>query len=110
MWAGSQTFLYSKDTSAAINSAFYDFAINSPSDPDAQIITAYAYAQTQGVYVIASDLQYAKPSPNPPILQNFTAIPGPVADTLRVVSLPNLTQEFNATNPNGFRLVRIPIR
>ena len=103
MWAGSQTFIHNKDTEKAINNAFYHFANNAPSDPDAQIITAYAYAQTQGVYVIASDLQYAKPEPNPPILQNFTSVPGPVADTLRVVDLPGLTAEFNATNPNGFR-------
>ncbi|KAM3554362.1 hypothetical protein ARSEF4850_006481 [Beauveria asiatica] len=103
MWAGSQVFLNTPHTSKAINKAFESFAIKSPEDDYAQIITAYAYAQTQGVYVIASDLQYGKPVPNPPVLQNFTAIPGAVADTLRVVNLPSLTQEFNASNPYGFR-------
>ncbi|TQV97831.1 hypothetical protein V2A60_006446 [Cordyceps javanica] len=103
MWAGAQTFINTPETSKAINEAFESFAINSPEDDYAQIITAYAYAQSQGVYVIASDLQYGKPVAKPPILQNFTAIPGAVADTLRVVDLPSLTQEFNATNPYGFR-------
>ncbi|KAM3534913.1 hypothetical protein MY4038_001814 [Beauveria bassiana] len=103
LWAGSQIFLNTPDTSKAINKAFESFAIKSPKDDYAQIITAYAYAQTQGVYVIASDLQYGKPVPNPPILQSFTAIPGAVSGTLRVVDLPSLTQEFNASNPYGFR-------
>ncbi|KAJ6786099.1 hypothetical protein PWT90_05987 [Aphanocladium album] len=103
MWAGSQTYINTPETSKAINKAFEDFSIKSPEDDYAQIITAYAYAQTQGMYVIASDLQYGKPIANPPILQNFTAIPGAIMDTLRVVDLPSLTQEFNATNPYGFR-------
>lgn len=105
MWAGSQTFINTPSTSKAINKAFEDFAIKSPEDDFAQIITAYAYAQQQGIYVIASDLQYGKPIANPPILQNFTSIPGAIFDTLRVVDLPTLTQEFNATNPYGFRYV-----
>lgn len=105
MWAGSQTFLYTAETEAAINDAFYYLGINSPEDPYAQVIIAYAYAQSQGVYVIASDLQYGKPEANPAILQNFTAVPGAVADTLRVTDLANLTIEFNNTNPGGFRYV-----
>lgn len=108
MWAGAQTFLLSDETSTAINNAFYNLAINSPQDPYAQIIIAYAYAQTQGIYVIASDLQYGKPTPNPAILKNFTSIPGAIADTLRVTDLPGLTLEFNNTNPGGFRYVLLP--
>lgn len=103
LWAGSQTFLYTEEAGTAINDAFYHLAINSPSDPYAQVIIAYAYAQSLGVYLIASELQYGKPEPYPAILQNFTAVPGPVADTLRVVNLPDLTVEFNNSNPGGFR-------
>ncbi|RFU81403.1 fad binding domain-containing [Trichoderma arundinaceum] len=103
LWAGSDTFLYTKETATAINNAFYHLGINAPSDPYAQVIIAYAYAQADDVFVIASDLQYAKPVPNPPILQNFTSIPGAIASTLHIVNLPNLTVEFNNTNPGGFR-------
>ncbi|KND86516.1 Bifunctional solanapyrone synthase [Tolypocladium ophioglossoides CBS 100239] len=103
LWAGAQTFLYKNDTAAAINNAFYYLGINAPSDPYAQVIIAYAYAQSEGVYVIASDLQYGKPVPDPSILQNFTSIPGAVANTLRTIDLANLTLEFNNTNPGGFR-------
>ena len=103
LWAGAQTFIYSDETSAAINNAFYHLGVNSAQDPYAQVIIAYAYAQSVGMYVIASDLQYSKPEPYPAILQNFTAVPGAIADTMRIVNLPNLTTEFNDTNPGGFR-------
>lgn len=53
--------------------------------------------------MIASDLQYAKPIPNPVILQNFTSVAGAIASTLRVVDLAILTVEFNNSNPGGFR-------
>ncbi|KAL7782208.1 hypothetical protein V8C37DRAFT_397964 [Trichoderma ceciliae] len=103
LWAGSDTFLYTNETAAAINNAFYYLGRNAPSDPYAQVIIAYAYVQSQDVFIIASDLQYAKPVANPPILQNFTSIPGAIASTLRIVDLSNLTIEFNNTNPGGFR-------
>jgi FAD/FMN-containing dehydrogenase len=105
LWAGSETFIYTPETAAAINDAFYYLGINAPSDPYAQVITAYAYAQSVDAYIIASDLQYGKPDANPPILQNFTAIQGAVASTLRIVDQANLTVEFNNTNPGGFRYV-----
>lgn len=108
MWAGAQTFLYSDETSAALNDAFYNLGINAPEDPNAQMILAYAYAQTQGVFVIASDLQYSKPTPFPAIFSNFTSVPGPIVDTLRITNLTDLTIEFNNTNPSGFRLVSLP--
>ncbi|KAJ5296228.1 uncharacterized protein N7443_007121 [Penicillium atrosanguineum] len=103
LWAGSETFIYTPETAAAINDAFYFLGVNAPSDPYAQVITAYAYAQSVDAYIIASDLQYGKPVANPPILQNFTAVQGAIASTLRIVDQANLTIEFNDTNPGGFR-------
>ncbi|OAA43252.1 FAD binding domain-containing protein [Metarhizium rileyi] len=50
MWAGSQTFLLTNETATSINHAFYNLAVNSPQDPYAQIIIAYAYAQNPKVY------------------------------------------------------------
>ncbi|KAG6161586.1 hypothetical protein E4U11_003316 [Claviceps purpurea] len=103
LWAGSQTFNITRETSTAINEAFVQFSAQSNSDPYAQVITSYAYSQALGVHVISSALQYGLPTPNPPILRNFTSIPGALANTLRVTDLPGLTNEFNALNPNGFR-------
>ncbi|KAJ5722135.1 hypothetical protein N7488_000170 [Penicillium malachiteum] len=108
LWAGSETFLYTAETASAIKEAFYWLGVNAPSDPYAQVILAYAYAQSEGVYIIASDLQYGKPVADPPILQNFTAVEGAVASTLRIVDQSNLTIEFNNTNPGGYRYVSNP--
>lgn len=77
--------------------------INAPSDPYAAVILAYAYVQSIDTYVIASDLQYGKPVANPPILQNFTSVPGAIASTLRITNLTGLTDEFNNSNPGGYR-------
>jgi len=103
LWAGSETFIYNNETAAELNEAFYYMNINAPSDPFAQAILAYAYAQSLGLYIIASDLQYGKPVANPPILQNFTAVTGSVASTLRITNLTGLVEEFNNTNPGGYR-------
>jgi FAD/FMN-containing dehydrogenase len=107
LWAGSQTFIYDNLTAAALNEAFYYIDENSLEDPFAQVILAYAYVQSIDTYIIASDLQYGKPIVNPPILQNFTSVPGAVASTLRITNLTGLTQEFNASNPSGFRYVKL---
>lgn len=103
LWAGSETYIYDNITAAALNSAFYHMNTNAPSDPYAAVILAYAYVQAEDIYAIASDLQYGKPVVNPPILSNFTAVPGAIASTLRITNLTGLTQEFNASNPGGFR-------
>jgi hypothetical protein len=103
MWAGSETFLYSNATATALNTAFQNLNINSPSDPYAQAILAYAYFQPYELFVIASDLQYGKPIANPPIFSNFTTIPGAIASTLRITNLTSLVSEFAASNPDGFR-------
>ncbi|KFY02771.1 hypothetical protein O988_01920 [Pseudogymnoascus sp. VKM F-3808] len=104
LWGGAQTFLYTPESAAGLNDAFYWLAINGPADPFAQVILAYAYVQSADMYVISSDLQYGKPVENPPMLQNFTAVQGTVvSDTLRVASLSELTVELNNSNPGGFR-------
>lgn len=103
LWAGSETFVYDPITSTALNNAFYWLGINAPSDPYAQVILAYAFIGYADLYIIASDLQYSKPVPYPPILQNFTTVPGAIASTLRITSLTDLTVEFNNSNPGGLR-------
>lgn len=108
LWAGGQTFLYTDLTAAAINNAYYHLGIESTSDPYAQVFIAYAYAKALGIYLIVSDLQYGKPEPYPPILKNFTSIPGAVSNTLRITDLPNLTLELNDTNPGGLRYGKPP--
>ncbi|RFU29595.1 hypothetical protein B7463_g6732, partial [Scytalidium lignicola] len=101
MLGGSLTFL--PNASAALIDAFTDFNINAPQDTFAAVILAYAYVQSAEVWIEALDLEYAKPVANPPIFQNFTSIPNPVANTLAITNLTNITLAFNASNPGGFR-------
>jgi hypothetical protein len=103
LWAGSETYLYSNATAESLNNAFYWLNINTPTDPYAQVILAYAYVQSIDQYAIASDLQYGKPVPYPAILSNFTNTPGEYSSTLNVTSLTDLTIQFNNSNPGGFR-------
>jgi hypothetical protein len=103
LWAGSEEYLYSNDTSVALNNALYWLNINAPSDSYAQVILAYVYVQSLDLYVIASELQYGKPVADPPILRNFTGTPGAIASTLGVTNLTGLTIGFNNSNPGGYR-------
>jgi hypothetical protein len=98
MWGGS--LLYNITQSSAILKAFVDFGHNAPSDSNAALIVAYAYAQDQ-IFVLA-DLEYALPTPNPSIFSEFLSPPY-LSNTLAVQSLVNITLEFNASNPSGLR-------
>jgi hypothetical protein len=98
MWGGS--LLYNITQSSAILQAYVDFGHNAPSDPNAALIVAYAYAQ--GQFFVAADLEYALPNPNPPIFSEFLSPPR-LSNTLTVQSLTNITLEFNVSNPSGLR-------
>lgn len=98
MWGGS--LLYNITQSPAILKAFVDFGNNASSDPNAALIVAYAYAK--GQLFVAADLEYALPTPNPPIFSEFLS-PPQLSNTLAVQSLSNITLEFNASNPSGLR-------
>jgi hypothetical protein len=67
VWGGS--LVYNITQSSAILKGFVDFGHNAPSDPNAALIVAYAYAQ--GQFFVAVDLEYALPTPNPPIFSAF---------------------------------------
>jgi FAD/FMN-containing dehydrogenase len=103
LWGGSQTFLYTDWTADALNDALYYFDEGSRADPDAHVYLAYAYAQPLDTYLILTSLQYAKPQPYPPVLHNFTSVPGALYDTLRVGDLPSMTREFDNTTPQAAR-------
>ena len=98
MWGGS--LLYNMTQSSIILKAFVDFGNNAPSDPNAALIIAYAYAE--GQWIVAADLEYALPQPYPPIFSDFTSTPY-LQNTLAVQRLSNITLELNVSNPSGLR-------
>ncbi|KAI7337301.1 hypothetical protein KC315_g2375 [Hortaea werneckii] len=100
MWGGSRVYLIN-ETDTILN-ALVDYAYDAPLDPDAALIVAFAYAEQLGGYLIAADLEYAKPKASPPIFDAFQTA-SYISDTTKVVSLPDLTLEFNKSNPGGLR-------
>ena len=63
---------------------------------------SFAYAQSVDLDLVSADLQYAKPVANAPIFAEYLAIP-PFQDNTRIRTLSDLTQQFNASNPDGLR-------
>lgn len=98
LWGGTKSHPLSASTS--IFKAFDNFANNAPSDPDAALITAFAYSK--GQYLASNDYEYAKPIVNPPIFHEFSAIES-ISSTMRITNLSDLVRELNVSNPSGFR-------
>lgn len=48
------------------------------------------------------DVEYALPTPNPPIFENFLTIPH-ITDSTAVNSLSNITLGLNSSAPSGYR-------
>lgn len=70
-------------------------------DPYGSIISFWQYASTTDTTLFVNAYEYTKPIPNaPPFTQNL-AIPGKIADSLRVTNLTDLTGELEQAY--GFR-------
>jgi len=99
MWGGSLGYLM--NYSSSILTAFTEFGVNAPSDPNAALIVAYAYYE--GQYLATADLEYAKPLADPAIFDDFKAVPS-LQDTTGIKTLADITIEFNQSNPSGLRV------
>jgi hypothetical protein len=94
------TLTYTIGNSDAILRALVDYCKNAPTDTNAALIVAYAYAQ--GTFLAVADLEYALPELKPAIFQDFQDIPH-IMDTTAIRSLSNVTIMLNSTNPSGLR-------
>jgi hypothetical protein len=86
-----------KYTSTVLN-ATHQYALDGPSDPNAALIAAFAYADR--LWLAVADLEYALPVENPAIFETFLKPPS-LEDTTAIKALPKITLEFNASNPGG---------
>ncbi|KAI4128306.1 MAG: hypothetical protein LQ338_002805 [Usnochroma carphineum] len=91
---------YPMTANASLFSAYQCFVVDQSTDPDAALIAAFVY--TQGQWFASNDYEYAKPVRNPPIFQDFFAIPT-LSSTVRITNLTDLTAELTTYNPSGFR-------
>jgi hypothetical protein len=98
LWSGSLIYL-PEYTDDAID-AFYNYGINAATDPKSAVIMNWAY--DEGLFLAVADLEYANTTENPPIFQNFTAIPT-YENTMADRTLSEVTNMFQESNPNGLR-------
>ncbi|EED12165.1 FAD binding domain protein [Talaromyces stipitatus ATCC 10500] len=98
LWSGSLIYLPEQSDEAI--DAFYYYGVNAASDSKSAVIMNWAY--TQGMFFAVADLEYANATINPPIFQNFTAIPA-YQNTMEVRTLPEVTDMFQVDNPDGLR-------
>lgn len=98
LWSGSLIYLPQYSDQAL--EAFVNYGANAAIDAKSAVIMNWAYAE--GMFLAVADLEYATPTVNPPIFQNFTAIPT-YENTMAVRTLPEVTDMFQASNPDGLR-------
>lgn len=98
LWGGMR--FHAPATFPSLLTALNNFAIANLGDLDAALIVAFALFN--GSYTASTDLEYAKPVPNPPVFKEFLGVQS-VSSTLRLTSLTDLATELKAVNPSGFR-------
>lgn len=101
MWGGSRVSLNTSGEFPQLIKAFYDLGTTgATTDPNAaQILSFTSY---QGLNLASAALEYAKPVANPPIFNEYFAVPT-ISDTTSVRTLASITDEFAASNPDGSR-------
>lgn len=92
--------LYPATANLSLFKAYQDFVAEQPKDPDAALIAAFFYSQ--GQWLSNTNYEHAKPIRNPPIFEEFFAIPS-ISSTERITNLTDLTAELTTYNPSGFR-------
>ncbi len=91
---------YPITANASLFAAYQQFVADQPSDPDAALIISFVFLQ--GTWLSSNSFEYAKPVRNPPIFQEFFAIPTS-SSTERVTNLTDITAELTSYTPSGFR-------
>jgi FAD/FMN-containing dehydrogenase len=100
MFGGQRVFLTPSFPQAL--DAFTNLGFNSAKDTKAAQYLAIAVDVASGTQLGVGQLEYADPNPNPPIFDEWRAVPAFI-DTLQLNTLAYFTQQLNESNPKGFR-------
>jgi hypothetical protein len=99
MWGGRR--IYTSPEFPAIIDAYYNLGMNAKKDPKSHQIVSFGW---QGQPLGLTELDYSDPVVNPPIFDDFKAIPNAMVDQTAVQSLSDLTLALNGPDGNaGFR-------
>lgn len=98
LWGG--TLIYPVETKDRQLQAFYNFAGNSSYDPNASLIHSFGMSAERG-FGFVNGVVCTKPQSNPAVIKPFTSIEPTFLNTLRELSLTELTREQDSFNENG---------
>lgn len=98
MWGG--TLMHSIETREKQLQAFYNYANNPSPDPNASLIHSVGMSAERGSGVVNS-VVYTKPESEPAVIKPFLDLKPTLMNTLRELSLTELTREQDAFNENG---------
>lgn len=99
IWAGDVMFPGSNETAKATAKALYDFTSNPHYDKNASIFVLYGY---QYAPVVLVEYTYAAPVEDAPVYDGFRSVPGQVANTTGITTLPKLSESSQAQSPGGY--------
>jgi len=98
LWAGMM--MYPLETKDQQIQALYDYCTSSSFDPNASLMQSFGLSAEQGTGCMNS-LVYTKPEAEPEVFKPFTAIQPVYMNTVRELSLTDLTIEQDAWNTTG---------
>ena len=98
LWGG--TLIHPVVTKDQQLQAFYDFAGNPSYDPNASLIHSFGMSAERGSGIV-NGVVYTKPQSNPAVIKPFTSIEPTFLNTLRELSVTELTREQDSFNESG---------
>ncbi|KAI0136727.1 hypothetical protein BJ170DRAFT_602917 [Xylariales sp. AK1849] len=105
MWGGDRVYPIAANTS--LIEPFVHFGKDGVlEDKDAAAILSFAYDAASGSWLTVTSLEHTMPQPSgqhPVVFDGFFGVPGAVFDGTATKSQSNITLEFDAAGPNGFR-------
>ncbi|KAF2675969.1 putative oxidoreductase [Lentithecium fluviatile CBS 122367] len=104
LWAGM--LLHPLETRTEQLQAFYDFCATPSYDPHASLMQTFGLSAERGTGCVNS-IVYTKAETEPAVYKPFTAMQPVYMNTLRELSLLELTREQDALNENGLCQVMI---
>ncbi|GAB1315266.1 Bifunctional solanapyrone synthase [Madurella fahalii] len=103
IWGGG--VVYPDSTTAAQIDAFTHWKTPRNFDPASSVEQSHVYIGAQQLWLVSNLLAYAKPTPFPENLRNFTAIQPQMISSLRVTNVTDLANEIQSqSTPNQYTI------
>lgn len=100
IWGGAVG--WTSDAFLALIQAYYNLAVNSPSDPKAAAILSFSATGGQLGNIAQTLLSYSQPKVAPPIFSEFAAVPNAIYNSTSIRNISDYSNNF-ATWPAGTR-------